>query len=124
MLSVSYISRESWRCVSLSLCSTIICANNNRVHYGPVVVFVSLHIALPHYHPYADVYESITLHKCLAGTFRRVCVQYPVIFLIKKYPVNFLNQLPCDDCENSCILSYYHHQIGNMNQLPLIRVRS
>ena len=29
-----------------------------------------------------------------------------------------------DDCENTCTLSYYHHQIGSMTHLPLFRVRS
>ena len=28
------------------------------------------------------------------------------------------------DCENTCILSYYHHQIGRMTHFPLFRVRS
>ena len=55
MLSASYISRESWCCVSLSLCSLVICANN-WVHHGPTVLFVSLHITLPHYHHYAYIY--------------------------------------------------------------------
>ena len=30
----------------------------------------------------------------------------------------------CDDCENTCALSYYRHQIGSMALLPLFRVRS
>ena len=29
-----------------------------------------------------------------------------------------------DDCENTCTLSYYHHQTGSMNHLPLCRIRS
>ena len=28
------------------------------------------------------------------------------------------------DFDNTCTLSYYHHQIGNMTHLPLFRVRS
>ena len=31
---------------------------------------------------------------------------------------------PCDDWENIYTLSYYNHQIGNMNYHPLFRVRS
>ena len=31
---------------------------------------------------------------------------------------------PCDDWDNICTLSYYHHQIGSMNYYPLFRVRS
>ena len=30
----------------------------------------------------------------------------------------------CDDWDNICTLSYYHHQIGSMNYYPLFRVRS
>ena len=35
-----------------------------------------------------------------------------------------LTHLSYDDCENMCILSYYHHQIGRMTHLPLFKVRS
>ena len=42
----------------VSLCSLMICVNN-RVHYCPMVVFVSLHIILPDYHHYANVSESV-----------------------------------------------------------------
>ena len=45
MLSVSYISRESW---VLWLCSLMGCVVNNRVHYEPMVIFVGLHITLLH----------------------------------------------------------------------------
>ena len=31
---------------------------------------------------------------------------------------------PCDDWQNTCTLSYYHHQIGSMNDHPLFRVMS
>ena len=33
----------------------------NQVYYGPMVVFVWLHITLPHYHHYADISEGIEL---------------------------------------------------------------
>ena len=36
---------------------------NNRIHYGPMAVFVSLHITLYLYHHYAYVSESIELMK-------------------------------------------------------------
>ena len=71
MLSVS--SQESWVLFLLLLCSFIMCANN-RIHYGPMVVFVCLHFALPHCNNYADVSEGIGLLKYLSGTFCRVCV--------------------------------------------------
>ena len=59
-------------CISLLMCSLMMCVNN-RVYYGPMVVFVSLHITLPHYH-YVDVSECIELLICLPCTFCRVCV--------------------------------------------------
>ena len=42
--------------------SLVMCANN-RVHYGPMIVFVCLHITLPQYHHYYDVSEGIELLK-------------------------------------------------------------
>ena len=48
---------------------------NNWVHYDRLVVFVSLHITLPHYHHYADASEGIDLLKYLSGTFCPVCVK-------------------------------------------------
>ena len=81
VMLISYTCRESWCCISLSLYLydylsffiIMICANN-RVHYVPMVVFFSLHIALPNYYEYANVFESIELQKCLSGTFCRECV--------------------------------------------------
>ena len=42
MLSVSYISRESWVLFLLLLCTFMMCANN-RINCGPMVVFVCLY---------------------------------------------------------------------------------
>ena len=39
------------------------------MHYGPVVIFVCLHITPPHYHHHADVSEGIDLLKCLSDAF-------------------------------------------------------
>ena len=54
-------------------CSLLMCPNN-RIHYDPMVVFVCLHITLPHYHHYADISEGIELLKCLSGRFCLECV--------------------------------------------------
>ena len=35
-----------------------------------------------------------------------------------------LTHFSYDDCENTCTLSYYHHQIGSITHLPLSMVRS
>ena len=73
---------------------------NDWIHDGPMVVFVSLHITLLHYHHYADVSESIELQKCLLGTF------YILTFysLIHGAVCIHLTQFSCNDCENWCIL--------------------
>ena len=101
-----------------------------RVHYGPMVVFVCLHITPPHYHHYAGVYDGIELLKCLPSTFSPVCVyDYKSILLIIFHAIDEavyiqLTKFSCDDCENTCTSSFYHHQIGSMNHLPLFRARS
>ena len=67
------VSRESWTFCHLLLCSRMMCANN-KVHYDSMVVFVCLHITLPHYHRYTDLSESIELLKCLSRTSCLSCV--------------------------------------------------
>ena len=46
-----YIPGKLENVVPLSPCSLMMCANN-RVHFGPMVVFVCLHSTRPHYHHY------------------------------------------------------------------------
>ena len=67
----------------------------------------------------------IELLKCLPGTF---CLEsVPNIKSILSiifhaiYGVDCiqLTHFPYYDCENTCTLSYHHHQIGNMTHLPL-----
>ena len=73
MLTVSYISRESWVLCLLLLFSVMMCANN-RVHHGPMVVFVCLRITLPHSHHYAYLSEDIELLTCFSDAFCTECV--------------------------------------------------
>ena len=91
VLSVSYISQESWVLFLLLLCSLIMCANK-RVHYGPMVVFSCLLSTLPHYHhcaDCADVSEGNELPKCLPGTFlSSVCLR-----LIQFSQLNFMQYI-------------------------------
>ena len=70
---------------------------------------------------------------CLSGTFSLECVSkiksiLSIIFhaIYGLCVFSFLFNFSCDDCENTCSLSYYmyHHQIGSMTHLPLFRVRS
>ena len=65
------------------LCCLMMCADD-IVHYDPMVAFVCFQITPPHYHPYADLSESIELLKCLSGTFFLECVSKikPIISII------------------------------------------
>ena len=65
------------------LCCLRMCADD-IVHYDPMVAFVCLLIALPHYQSYADLSESIELLKCLSGAFFLDCVSKikPIISII------------------------------------------
>ena len=70
-----YIPKKLGLC-RLSQCSLMMCAYN-RVHYGPMVVFLCLNIKLPHYHHYADISEGIELLKCLSvNSVTRVCLRF------------------------------------------------
>ena len=125
MLSVSYISWESWVLFLLFLCSLMMCANN-WVHYDLMVVFLCLHITLP---DYSDVSVGIELSKMLV-TYILLCVSkiksVPIIILHAMYGAVCiqLTHFCYDDCENTCTLSCHHRQIGSMTHLPLFRVRS
>ena len=127
-----YISWESFVWGLLLLCSLMMCANN-RVHSGLMVVFVCLHITLPHYHHYADISEGIELQTCLSGIFCLKCGSKVKLILLTIYhaihgAVHILHiqliHFLYDDLENTCTLIYYHHQIGSMTHLPLFRVQS
>ena len=113
----------------LLLCSLTMCANY-RVHFDPMVVFLCLHITLPHYHYYADQSQGIGLLKCLSGTFCLECVSkiksiLSIIFHAIYGAVRIkLAHFSCDDCEDTCTLSYCHHRIGSMAHLPLFKVKS
>ena len=49
------------------------CAND-RLYYGLMVVYGHLHITLPHYDQYADIFEGVELLKCLSDIFCLECV--------------------------------------------------
>ena len=115
--------------VFLLLCSLMVCANN-QVHYDPMVVFVCLHIALPHYHHNADLSEAIELLKCFSDIS---CLEWMFkiksVFLIIYHSIYGtwciqLTHYSYDDCVNTCTLSYYLHQIGSMTHLSSLRVMS
>ena len=108
-------------CISL-LCNLMMCANN-RVHYDPMGVLVCLHIALPHYHHYADISRGIELLKCLSDTFCIECVSKIKSILSIIFSSNIWD---CAYSAYPCLWwwSYYYDKIESMTHLPLFRVRS
>ena len=98
--------QESWfSCLAL-LCKCMMCTHD-RIHYEPMVVVVCLHITLPDYHNYADLFESIEL-KCLLGTFCFECVaEIKSIFSIFFHAMLWdlciqLTHVSHYDCGNTC----------------------
>ena len=120
---------ETWVLCLLLLCSLMMCTNS-RVHYDSMAVFVCLHITLPHYHHYVDLSSGIELLKCLLGTFCLVCVSKITSILSDIFHAIYgamriqLTHFSYGDCENTCTLSYFHHQIVSVTHLLLFRVRS
>ena len=96
---VSYRSQESWGFISITTKQSMMCVNGanmgstwvlsapdgphvgpmnlaivDRLHHGPKIVFVCLHITLSHWHHYAELSGSIVHTKYLSGVFCWVCV--------------------------------------------------
>ena len=98
------------------------CVPNNRVHYDLKVVFVCLHTKLPYYYHYTDLTESIEFRNCLLGTLCIKCVfkiksiHSLIVHAIYEAAHIQLTHFSYNDCENTCTLSYYHHQIGSTPQ--------
>ena len=71
-------------------CAVLWCAQIIELimQYDLIVVFVSLHITLPHYHHHADLTECIELLKFLSCTFCLGCVSkiQSVLSIIKQPP--------------------------------------
>ena len=81
-----------------------------------------------HHHHCANLSEDIELIKCLSDIFCGVCKIRHIIsvipYIIRKAVCYQFTHFPCEDWENIYTLSYYHHQIGNINYYPLLMVRS
>ena len=103
MVTVSFISQESWVFCTLLLRNLMLCTNN-QIHYDLMVVFVCLHIILPHY----DLSQCIELLKCLSGTFCLECVSKikTILSIICQAIYGAvciqLTHFSSDDCENTC----------------------
>ena len=104
----------------------------NVIYHGRIrfFLFVFFHITLPPYHRYEYLSEDIELQKCLSDICCLECVSkirsvLSIIFHVIYGAVCIqLAHFSFDDCENTCTLSFYHHQIGSMTHLPLHRGRS
>ena len=93
---------KSWIVSLLLLCNLMMCAND-RVHYGPMIVFVCLHITVPHYHHYADISEGIGLLKlhsvqCVSNIKSILSSNFPEIY--GAVCIRFTH-FSSNDCENN-----------------------
>ena len=94
---------------------------NNRLHYGPMVMFICLHITVPHYYHYyyySDISEGMELlpvRYSLSSVYLRLSQLSQLSFMqymglcVSSLPISFV----CD-YENMCVLCNYHHQVWNI----------
>ena len=100
--------------------------------YGPMVVFVSLHFILPHYHHYAYVFEGVGRMKYLSGTLCQVCLwlspfsQLSFMQYMGLWVFSVLNSrmMIVKIWEYVYSIYYHRHQIRSMAHLPLFKLRS
>ena len=62
--------------------SRMMCANNGA-HYDAMVVFVCLHIALPHYHHYADLSQLLNFLNALVSNVCQRLSQFSQLYFIR-----------------------------------------
>ena len=109
-------------------------STNGRIRFALPIVLVCLYSTPSHYHHCAKLSEYIEIIRCLSDIYFFECVsKIKHILSVIPYTIHFticgavcfqFTHSPCDDWDNICTLSYYHHQIGSMNYYPLFRVRS
>ena len=103
---------------------------NIWIHFGLQIVLICLYSTPSHYHHCANLSEGIELIKCLSDIYCVECVsKIKHILSLIHYTICGavcfqFTHFCCDDWENIYALSYYCHQIGNMDSYPLFRVRS
>ena len=115
-------------CFSL-LCSLMICTND-RAHYETMVIFVCLLITFISLSSLCRSTWRYWTLKCVSDIFclecdsKIKCILSIIFHAIYLAVLIQLTHFAYDGCENTCTLSYHHHQIGCMTHLPLFRVRS
>ena len=118
---LKWMTRPSNKIVSLMRVKT-------RIYHELKVVFVCLNITLSRSHHYKNLSEGLEHTKYLSGIFCWVWVWDQINYLnhmlcymrsytFSAYPSN------CDECKDMCTMQNYHHEIGNMNQYLLFRVK-
>ena len=127
MSLIVYTFWENWEFVFISIVQFMMSANS-RIRFDLQIVFVCLYITPSQYHHCANfiwrhwTYKMPVRYNLLSVWVRlSIFSQLPIIqyvgLCVFSLPISF-------DWENIYTLSYYHHQIGNMNYYPLFRVRS
>ena len=126
---IAYTFRENREFVFIIIVQFMMSANS-LIRFGLQIVLACLYSTPSHYHHCANLSEDIGLIWNACQIYFVECVSkikhiLSVIHYTICGAVCFqFTHFPCDDWENIYTLSYYHHQIGNMNYQPLFRVRS
>ena len=98
---------------------------NIRIRFGLHIVSVCLYIIV-----IVQIYlKTLNLSNACQVYFVECVSTIKHILSIIHYTIYWavcfqFTNFPCDDWENTCTLSHYHHQIGRMNYCQLFRVRS
>ena len=129
ILSVtSYSSWEKWSFVSITIVHSMVCASN-CVHYGVNVIFFNLYIIsfsspcrlIWKHWPYHKMLVSYILSSVRLRLSEFSHLSWKVVYGCVCFQLTYFS---CDNCENIYTLSYYHYQIGNINNQLLFKVRS
>ena len=113
MQSVSSISKENRFLLNSLRCTLMMCANI-RIHYGPMVTIICLRfqylivMIVQTYRMILNIYDACQVHyvECVSKIKSILSIIFHAIYgAVYKQLTHFAY----NDCENMCILSYYHH---------------
>ena len=121
MLAVSYIFQKAGFCACAVLwCAQIIKYIMARRSYSFVctlyfliIVIMQTYLKVLHFWNFCQVF-----FREIKSILSIICHEINVAVWIQ------LTNFSYDDCENTCILSHFHHQIGSTTHLPLFTLRS
>ena len=117
---IAYTFRENREFVFIISVQFMMSANS-RIRFGLQIVFVCLYITPSHFHHCANLSEDIACQIYFVECVSKIKHILSVIHHTICEAVCFqFTHFRWDDWKNIYTLSYYHHQIGSMNDYPLL----